>query len=101
MYGLIGSITAAAGKRDELARLIMEGMNAMPGCLSYIIAKDPQVPDKLWVTEVWESREQHEASLKLPAVQSAIQKGRPLMSAFGDRVETVPIGGHGLVRDVV
>lgn len=96
MYGLIGSITAIPGRRADLARLILEGMAAMPGCLSYIVAEDPQNPDKLWVTEAWQSKAQHEASLRLPAVQAAITKGRPLMAGFGDRVETIPIGGHGL-----
>jgi len=98
MYGLIGKITAVPGQRDELARLIMQGMDAMPGCLSYIVARDTQDDDSLWVTEVWESREQHEASLKLPAVQAAITQGRPLMAGFSDRTETEPIGGHGLPR---
>ena len=98
MYGLIGKITATPGQRDELARLIMQGMSAMPGCLSYIVARDTEDPDALWVTEVWESRAQHEASLKLPAVQDAIRQGRPLMAGFSNRTETEPMGGHGLVR---
>jgi hypothetical protein len=34
--------------------------------------------------------------LQLPAVQAAIRKGRPLIEGFGDRVETVPLGGVGL-----
>jgi hypothetical protein len=36
------------------------------------------------------------ASLGLAAVQVAIAKGRPLIAGFGNRVETVPIGGYGL-----
>jgi hypothetical protein len=34
--------------------------------------------------------------LALPAVQAAIAKGRPLIAGFSNRVETVPIGGHGI-----
>ena len=40
MYGLIGKMTAARGKRDELISILLEGAARMPGCLSYIIAKD-------------------------------------------------------------
>lgn len=40
MYGLIGKMTAAPGKRDELVSILLEGVATMPGCLSYIIAKD-------------------------------------------------------------
>jgi Uncharacterized conserved protein len=96
MYGLIGKITAVAGRREALAAILLEGTRAMPGCLSYIVAADPADPDALWITEVWDSRESHEASLKLPAVQAAIAKGRPLIAGFSNRVETVPIGGYGL-----
>ena len=97
MYGLIGRILATPGKRDELAAILVPGEGGMPGCLSYIVATDPQNPDALWVTEVWDDREpHHRASLKLPAVQAAIAKGRPLIAGFDNRVETEVLGGIGL-----
>ena len=99
MYGLIGKMTAVSGKRDELAAAMLEGTTAMPGCLSYVIAHDSTDPDALWITEVWDTRENHAASLALPAVQAAIAKGRPLIAGFSNRVETTPIGGFGLPRD--
>jgi len=70
----------------------------MPGCLSYVIAADPADADALRVTEVWDSQASHKASLSLPAVQAAIAKGRPMIAGFSNRVETTPIGGHGLSR---
>ena len=96
MYGLIGKMTAATGQRDALAAILLGGTGAMPGCLSYIIATDPADPDALWITEVWDNQASHLASLKLPEVQAAIAKGRPLIAGFSNRVETVPLGGHGL-----
>lgn len=96
MYGLIGKISAAPGQREALAAILLEGTASMPGCLSYIVATDPKDQDGLWITEVWESQESHQASLGLPAVQSAIAKGRPLIAAFSNRTETRPIGGYGL-----
>lgn len=96
MYGLIGKISAAPGQRDALAAILLEGTDSMPGCRSYVIATDPEDPDGLWITEVWESRESHQASLSLPAVQAAIAKGRSLIAGFSSRTETNPIGGHGL-----
>lgn len=96
MYGLIGKMTAIQGQRDPLARAMLEGTAAMPGCLSYIIAHDPADPDALWITEVWDSKESHAASLALPAVKAAIAKGRPLIAGFSNRTETTPIGGYGL-----
>ncbi len=99
MYGLIGKMTAVAGQRDALAAILLEVTQAMPGCLSYVIATDPTDPDALWVTEVWDTQASHQASLGSPAVQAAIAKGRPLIAGSGQRVETVPIGGVGLPRE--
>jgi quinol monooxygenase YgiN len=96
MYGLIGKITAAPGKRDELVAILLEGTGGMPGCLSYIVARDSADADGIWITEVWDSRESHGASLSLASVRAAIAKGRPLIAGFSNRVETTPAGGHGL-----
>lgn len=96
MYGLIGQMLAAPGKRDALLAILGEGTNDMPGCLSYVIAKDPTNDDALWITEVWTDKDAHAASLKLPSVQAAIAKGRPIIAGFPQRFETTPVIGHGL-----
>ena len=98
MYGLIGRATCVAGKRDEFIAILLEGVSAMPGCLSYVVARDTQDPDALWITEVWDSKDSHAASLKLPAVRAAIAKGRPLIASFGQQTVTEPVGGHGLIQ---
>ena len=95
-YGLIGKMLATPGKRDELIDILIGGVSGMPGCLSYIVARDSEDADALWVSEVWESKEAHEASLSLPSVREAISKGRPMIAGFGERFETEPVGGHGL-----
>jgi len=96
MYGLIGRMKAMPGKRDALIKILLEGVRDMPGCLSYMVAQDATDPEGIWITEVWESRESHETSLSLPAVQQAISSGKPLIAGFGERFETVPIGGYGI-----
>jgi quinol monooxygenase YgiN len=96
MFGLIGKMMAVPGQREALVAILLEGVAGMPGCLSYIVARDPADADALWVTEVWESQEHHRASLTLPTVQEAITRGKPLIAAFGESVVTEPVGGHGL-----
>lgn len=96
MYGLIGKMTTVAGQRDALIAILLEGTEKMPGCLSYVVAKDPSDENAIWITEVWDSKESHEASLKLPAVQRAIGKGRPLIAGFDTHIVTEPVGGQGL-----
>ena len=96
MYGLIGKMIAAPGKRDELISILLEGVAKMPGCLSYIIAKDAGDTNAIWITEAWDSKASHDASLSLPSVKESIAKGRPLIDGFSDRVATTPVGGTGL-----
>jgi len=96
MHGLIGKMIAADGKRDELIAVLLDGTKDMPGCLSYVVARDPADANAVWVTEVWADRESHKASLSLPAVKAAIAKGRPLIARFEQGVTTEPVGGHGL-----
>lgn len=96
MYGLIGKMKVVPGQRDALIDVLISGVSGMPGCLSYVVAQDSTDPDAIWVTEVWDTRESHAASLSLPSVQQAIARGRPLIAGFGERFETTPVGGHGL-----
>lgn len=96
MYGLIGKMSAMTGQRDALIAILLEGVAGMPGCLSYVVAKDRSNEDAIWVTEVWDSQASHKASLSLPSVQQAIARGKPLIASFDQHVETLPVSGHGL-----
>jgi quinol monooxygenase YgiN len=98
MHGLIGRKKAQPGQRDALLAILLEGTGAMPGCLSYVVARDPVDADAIWITEVWDSRESHAASLQIPAVRDAIQRARPLIAGFDHGPETIPVGGVGLAR---
>lgn len=96
MYGLIGKIMATDGSRDELISILLDGTGEMPGCLSYVVARDPNDDNGIWITEVWTDAEKHGESLTLPSVKKAIERGRPLIAGFGERFETIPIGGQGI-----
>ncbi|MES2444237.1 MAG: putative quinol monooxygenase [Pseudomonadota bacterium] len=96
LYGLIGKMKTAPGKRDALIALLSQGTAAMPGCLIYLIAEDMADADGIWITEVWSTKAHHEESLKLPAVQEAIAKGRPMITGFESRVEMRPVAGVGI-----
>lgn len=97
MYGLIGKMIAVSDQRDELIAILLEGVADMPGCLSYVVAKDPADVNAIWITEVWDSEQNHRASLSLPAVQRAITQAKPLIASFDPPTITEPVGGQGLV----
>ena len=96
MYGLIGKMFAAEGKRDELIEILLAGTGEMPGCLSYVIAKDRSDKNAIWITEVWRDQQSHRDSLSLPEVRDAITRAKPLIAGFSDSHVTEPLGGHGL-----
>ena len=55
MYGLIGKMRAKPGEREALIRIILQSCDTMPGCLSYVVARDLGDADVIWVTEVWDN----------------------------------------------
>jgi quinol monooxygenase YgiN len=97
MFGLIGKMDVLPGKREELLAILLESTGDMPGCLSYVIARDPIDANGIWVTEVWENESFHKASLQLPAVQQAIARAKPMIAGFSQYSKTEPVGGYGLL----
>jgi len=96
MYGLIVKLTAVPGKREELIRILRESAGDMPGCLSYVVAKDSAEENTLWVTEVWDSVTRHDASLSLPSVKNAIPQAKAIVLSFDKIAVTSPAWGVGL-----
>lgn len=96
VYGLIVKLTAVPGKRDEMIAILKESAANMPGCLSYVLAKDSSDENLVWVTEVWDSAASHDASLSLPSVKNAMPRVKPLLSNFERVAVTTPVWGAGL-----
>ena len=96
MWGMIAKITLVPGKREEMIEIPKESADHVPGCLSYVVARDGADENALWVTEVWESVASHDASLSLPAVKSAIPRGKAIISDFERIAVTRPVWGAGL-----
>jgi quinol monooxygenase YgiN len=94
MYGLIAKLTAVPGKGDELIAILERGTREMPGCLSYILAKDSVDERVIWVTEIWDSAASHDASLALAAVKDSITQAKPLIAGFEKVAVTHPVYRH-------
>lgn len=96
MYGLIVKMTTVPGKREEMIRVLKESAADMPGCFSYVVAKDAADENILWVTEVWDSSTSHDESLSLPQVKNAVPQAKPLIANFERIAVTTPVWGYGL-----
>ena len=64
--------------------------------ISNIVGISPTEPDDIWVTEVWRSEADHDASLSMEGVPALIAKARPLIAGGTEAVRTIPLGGKGL-----
>ncbi|CAI6033426.1 putative quinol monooxygenase [Cohnella sp. JJ-181] len=96
-FAMFGKLTAYPGKREELARMMLESdetLTGMEGCISYIIHASEENEDDLWITELWVDKEAHAASLQNEAVRALIGRCRPLIADFGG-IKVRPLGGKG------
>lgn len=86
-------LTIVTGRRQEVIDLLSGSTRDMPGCSSYVIAKDAAAANVLWVTERWECRAAHDASFGLPAVQVVVPQVKPLIAKFEKIATTDPVAG--------
>jgi quinol monooxygenase YgiN len=98
-YGCYVKFTALPGQRDMLIELLLRGVAGVeeaPGCELYIINTSPAEPERVWVTEVWRSQEEHDASLSNADTQALIKQVLPLLVGSPERIDVRPVGGKGL-----
>ncbi|MBC5992385.1 putative quinol monooxygenase [Pontibacter cellulosilyticus] len=82
-YGLHGKLQAKDGNGDALAAILLQAsqlVSTAKGCHLYLVSKDAQNPDSIWITEVWNSKEDHDNSLQLDGVGALISQAIPLMA---------------------
>ena len=97
-YGYLGTMRTQPGLRDEVVTALVEGADALTaaGCRLYVISVDEVDPDRIWVNEVWGSKEQHDASLSLPAVKAGIAAIMPKLTGEFTSQELHVVGGLGV-----
>ena len=81
-----GTLGVVPGKRDELVAHLTQRSDVLKqvGCLAYEVGVSDDDLDTVFVVELWDSAESHQASLALPEVQASIATARPLLSGvFG------------------
>ena len=50
----------------------------------------------IWVSEIWDSAEQHQASLQLPETRAAIGRAMPMLTGQFTGQELIVVGGLGV-----
>jgi quinol monooxygenase YgiN len=81
-YGYLATIRTKAGHRDDVVQILLSGVEGLRevGCQLYLVGVSATDPDLIWVNEVWQSKEHHQASLQLPETKAAIGRAMPLLT---------------------
>jgi quinol monooxygenase YgiN/mannose-6-phosphate isomerase-like protein (cupin superfamily) len=95
--GRYAKAVAKPGKGEELARILLDVARALedvPGCELYVINRAVDDPDTVWVTEIWRSQDELDASLEAEGARERIGEVRDLVERF-ERIDLEPLGGVG------
>ena len=98
-YGLYGKLQTQAGKGKELGEILLKAAKLMEnakGCVLYIVSTTADNPDGIYVFEVWDSKEDHDNSLKLPGVRELISQAMPIVAGKPEGTTFEVLGGKGL-----
>jgi len=95
--GRYAKAVAKPGKGEELSRILIDVARALedvPGCELYVINRAVDDPDTVWVTEIWGSQDELDASLQAEGARERIGAVRDLVEGF-ERIDVEPLGGVG------
>jgi quinol monooxygenase YgiN len=96
-YGYLASMKTVPGRRDEVVAILLSGVDGLRevGCDLYIVGLAPTDDVTIFVSEVWGSKEQHDASLQLPETKEAIAAAMPMLTGEFTGQEVTVLGGLG------
>lgn len=99
-YLLHGKFTAKTGLVDELANILIEAsqlVSTAKGCQLYVVSRDKNDPNSVYVTEIWDSKDDHDNSLKIEGVRELIMKAMPMIDGQPQKGQELEIlGGTGI-----
>lgn len=99
MYAMTGKLVAQVGRRNELVKILERAaglVGELSACRMYIVSEDISNETDVWVFEVWDDRQTHDASLTDERVRVLIAQARPLLAVAPSGAEMKVVGGHGI-----
>lgn len=99
-YGLNGKLVASEGKAEQLAQILIKASELMAnakGCHLYVVGIDKTDKNTVCITEVWDTKEDHDNSLNISGVRELIQQAMPLLEGMPEKGQEIEIlGGIGI-----
>jgi cold shock CspA family protein/quinol monooxygenase YgiN len=99
-YGLHRQLTTRPGNRDAVVAILLHGLKDLKaaGCTLYLVGISESQPDIVCLTEVWVSKEAHDASRNLSIVNQSFAEVRPLLTGDFTTIELSVVGGLGVPK---
>lgn len=99
-YGLHGKFKVTKGNTEKLANILIEAsdlVSTAKGCRLYAVSTDKTDEDSVWVTEIWDSKEDHDNSLNVDGVRELIGQAMPLLDGNPEMGQVLEVlGGAGI-----
>lgn len=97
-YGYAGTMRTHPGHRDDVVAILLKDVDGLRrvGCQLYVVSVSDSDPELVWITEVWDSKEHHDASLQLPETKAAIAAAMPMLTGDFTGQELTVVGGLGV-----
>jgi quinol monooxygenase YgiN len=92
-----GKLVAHEGHGTELAELLLKAAGNLaddPRCELYLINRQADEPDTIWVTELWRSQADLDASIEQISGSEGVAAAMALVKA-AKMIELEPLGGKG------
>lgn len=95
-----GKLKASTGNANKLAEILIKAselVSMAKGCHLYMVSKDNLNENEVWITEIWDSKEEHDNSLKVEGVRALIGQAIPLLDGQPTKGQELEIlGGFGV-----
>jgi quinol monooxygenase YgiN len=92
-----GKAVAREGLGEQLAEILLAAaadLERDPGCELYLINRQIDEPDVIWVTELWRSQDDLDASLERIRGSDDVAAAMTLVENW-EMIELEPLGGKG------
>jgi quinol monooxygenase YgiN len=97
-YGCTTSMKTRPGSRVEVVALLLSAVDGLreAGCDLYVVGLSHDDDVTIRVTEVWRTKDHHDASLRLPEAKAAIGEAMPMLTGEFTKQEFSVVGGLGV-----
>jgi quinol monooxygenase YgiN len=101
-YALYTRFSAHPDKGDELLEILVKAndiVSVAKGCRQYMINHEASNKDTFWVTELWDSQEDHAISLALDGCKELVVEASHILAAEPKQIVLVPVAGKGFEEE--